>query len=109
MENNPQIKVALSKLTNLKSNKLRLDRPVFFVPGWTDEAAAAWRQPLDGHRCIEQWFKDVVSNPEFVYFVDFSAEATSCQSFLDFGEVLKKQVRAVVKDGGIFDLVCYSM
>ena len=47
---------ALNKLEEFTKNKIALKRPVFFVPGWTDESCACWRESNKINICIKDWF-----------------------------------------------------
>ena len=42
-ERKEQREKAVGKLKDLVKNKINLKRPVFFVPGWTDEDNTCWK------------------------------------------------------------------
>ncbi len=75
---------------------------MFFVPGWTDNAGHCW-DPL------KKLVPQILTNPSHVTFINFEAESKNCQSFLDFGEYLKKKVKALVRGVEKYDLVGHSM
>ena len=104
-----QTSIALSKLSVLKEKKIHLKRPVFFVPGWCDESCTWWKGPYKNIQGISQWITQVADNPDEVTYIDFSNETAQCNSFLDFGEVLKKKIWSVIDKNTSFDLVGHSM
>lgn len=85
-----------------KTKKFTLRLPVFFVPGWTDEWAGCW-QPL------RKTLKQILTNPDKVFLINFVLETIKCKSFFDFGEALKLKVRRRVGLAQKFDLVGHSM
>src|SRR3989338_10480597 len=91
---NNQRKNASDKLEDLVWNKLELKRPVFFIPGWTDETCVCWKSPyLKRDVCIKDWSKKVVKNPDYINYVSFPVkESQSCKSFFDFGDILKEKI-----------------
>ena len=73
VEQNIQRQNSFDKLTELVRNKLELKRPVFFIPGWTDEACVCWKTPyLKGGTCIKEWTPKVIKNSELVNYISFS-------------------------------------
>ncbi len=100
---------ALNKLNELNKNKVTLSQPVFFVPGWTDEGCGWWKKSDTITHTMEGWLDNVATNPTMAYFVDFTAETSQCNSFLDFGEVLKKKIWNAIGKSQPFDLVGHSM
>lgn len=108
---------ALDKLTALAGQGLALKRHIFFVPGWTGEEGKAWKEPyptlLVGHRPIKAWIDRIARNPDrvtYVNYLDFSVqESMASRSFFEFGEMLKKKVRAQVSDHDAIDLIGHSM
>lgn len=102
---------ALDKLKQYVQEKLTLKRPVFFVPGWTDEENKWWKT-TGGNPGIsaKQWFSDIFANCELAEYVTFSDEETkACRSFLDFGPVLKKKIFGKIGKVKEFDLIGHSM
>lgn len=106
-----QRKNAADKLAELAENKLELKRPVFFIPGWTDESCVCWMVPYSKRdTCIKEWAGKVVKNPELVTHVSFSAkESEGCKSFFDFGDILKEKIWDKIGRKADFDLVGHSM
>ncbi|MDD5109415.1 MAG: hypothetical protein PHC29_07980 [Candidatus Omnitrophica bacterium] len=66
-----------NKLRKFKDNKIRLERDVFFVPGWTDQANICWTEPymesgIDRRAGWEYTVKDwecIVENPEKMHYL----------------------------------------
>ena len=87
-EQNNQRKNAADRLEELAKKKLELKRPVFFIPGWTDEACVCWMTPyLSRGTCMKEWVLKIIKNPNLVNFVSFSnKESESCKSrwFISF-------------------------
>ena len=100
---------AIDKLNTLIKNKIQLKRPVFFVPGWTDESCACWIKSERNNICIKDWFDKICSNPEDSRYINFEKETSQCKSFLDFGEVLKNKVWDYIGKDKEFDIVGHSM
>ena len=102
---------AAGKLEELAKNKLELKRPVFFIPGWTDEACVCWMTPyLKRGTCIKEWAPKILRNPELVNYISFSAkESEGCKSFFDFGDILKEKIWDKISRKTDFDLVGHSM
>lgn len=110
-ERKRQKKNALDKLNKFSESKIKLKRPVFFVPGWTDEECVCWKFPyIKNYVPIKEWITTVVENSEIVYYVTFSEKETKASSsFLDLGDVLKTKVWDKIGDKKEFDLVGHSM
>jgi hypothetical protein len=109
-ERRKQKLAAFNKLKELFRNKIELKRPVFFVPGWTDESCANWTQSFKLSPSIKDWFKKTSSNCEMVNFVTFTEqESIGCNSFIDFGLILKKKVESAIGNKKLFDIVGHSM
>lgn len=108
---NTQRQNATGKLEKLIENKLELKRPVFFIPGWTDEACVCWSTPyLKRGTCLKEWVRKVVKNPGLVNYVSFTEkESKGCKSFFDFGDILKKRIWKEIGKRAGFDLVGHSM
>jgi len=104
-----QTDIALAKLNFHKLNNLHLARPVIFVPGWADESCGWWQNPFQGIQCVKQWIQQVVDNPDLVEFVNFGVESPQCESFLNFGKILKSRILALNLENQSFDLVGHSM
>lgn len=111
IDQNKQRKNAADKLEELAKNKIELKRPVFFIPGWTDETCVCWMTPyLKRDICIKEWAKKVVKNADFINYVSFSVkESKSCKSFFDLGDILKEKIWDVIGKKTDFDLVGHSM
>jgi hypothetical protein len=104
-----QIQEALKHLNAWKKSKIILKRPVFFVPGWTDEDCKCWTFGERDKIPIKQWINDIVKNYDRANYITFNEETINCKSFLDFGEVLKTKIwNAIGKETG-FDIVGHSM
>lgn len=94
-----------------------LSRPVFFVPGWAGETGDCWTEPYANspkrHAPAKTWIERIVPAADrktMVRYLSFTlAESRTCQSFLDFGPILKAKIRAAVAAGNPIDLVCHSM
>jgi len=78
---------ALAQLDSLAGQGLALKRPVFFVPGWTDESAAAWLSPYTPRNTTTKtWIDRIFRNAaEYAVYVTFLDESPRCHSFCDFG------------------------
>ncbi len=108
---NSQRQNATDKLEELASNRLELKRPVFFIPGWTDETCVCWKSPyLKRDVCIKDWSKKIIKNPDQINYVTFTVkESQSCKSFFDFGDILKEKIWNTIGKKADFDLVGHSM
>jgi len=102
---------ALDKLNELAKSKICLKRPVFFVPGWTDEECVCWKSAyLKNYVSIKEWISAIAENSEIANYVTFSEKETKASnSFLDLGDVLKTKVWDKIGDKKEFDLVGHSM
>ena len=101
---------ALKVLMGYRKNKIALQRPVFFVPGWTDESCANWNMAYKSSPPIKEWFKLVSSNYKLANFVTFTEqESIHCNSFLDFGLLVKNKIQAAIGCQNVFDIVGHSM
>ena len=85
---------ALVALDKLSDEKPLLKRPVFFVPGWTDEGCTCWTKPyLQGYLTIQDWIGRIARNSDFANYITFTdQESKGCKSFLDFGDLLKWKI-----------------
>ena len=110
-EQNNQRKNAADRLEELAKNKLELKRPVFFIPGWTDESCVCWMSPyLSRGMCMKEWVPRIIKNPDLVNYVSFSnKESESCKSFFDFGDILKEKIWGRIGKKTDFDSVGHSM
>jgi triacylglycerol esterase/lipase EstA (alpha/beta hydrolase family) len=99
-----------SKELSSYAGKLRLLRPVYFVPGWTYEFSECWTSPyLTSYVPIKRYVTRLFSNYDQAFFITFSLkESKGCKSFLDFGALLKEKIRKQAPKNG-FDLVGHSM
>ena len=106
-----QRKNACEKLEELAEEKLSFKRPVFFIPGWTDEDCTCWVSSyLKRDRCIQQWVGQVVQNCQWVNPISFTEkESESCTSFFDFGDLVKEKVWKKIGTETEFNLVGHSM
>ena len=104
-EQNNQRQNAAGKLEELAKNKLELTRPVFFIPGWTDESCVCWMTPyLKRGTCIKEWAPKILRKPELVNYISFSVkESEGCKSFFDFGDILKEKIKNLRKNLIAFD------
>lgn len=109
-ERKKQKQIALNKLKEVLQNKIKLQRPVFFVPGWTDESCANWTASYKNSPPIKEWFEKISNNCELVNYVTFTEEeSTHCNSFIDFGLILKNKVESVIGCQKEFDIIGHSM
>jgi hypothetical protein len=106
-----------SELEGYKQNKLNLQYPTFFVPGWTGENCAAWKEPYldvpkqykDYYRPIMQWINEIIENNSQAFYITFTEEETeSSSSFLELGKYLKNKILTIVQDSPV-NLVGHSM
>lgn len=102
---------AKTQLNQLCNNKGILQRPVFFVPGWTDESCKNWLESDErGTPSMKEWISKIIATPNFVSFIKFTdAESKRCSSFLDFGNILKAKIWAKIGKKEEFDIVGHSM
>lgn len=106
-----QMKADLAELEGYKTKKLTFEFPTFFVPGWTGEDSSCWLKPNEksGYTPLKEWIDGITLNPEQSNYVKFTdEESKKCESFLDFGELLKKKIWEVIKSGSV-NLVGHSM
>ena len=109
-ERKRQKQAALNKLKEFFRNKISLKRPVFFVPGWTDESCANWAQPYKSFLSIREWIERICNNRELVNFIKFSEKETiGANSFVDLGLLLKNKIESVIGPRNEFDLIGHSM
>jgi len=108
-ERGKQKNESLVQLNTFKQRKITLRRPVFFIPGWTDEDCKCWAKGQWGQLSIRQWFEDIVANSADSHFITFSDVTKDCKSFLDFGEALKRKILDVIGADHEFDIVGHSM
>src|SRR3989338_453014 len=87
-----QKREATAQLEKLAREKPRLLRPVFFVPGWTDERNSNWIEPFNRHHIsAKQWADKIFLNPKEAVFITFDEkDSECCSTFLDMANVLKK-------------------
>ena len=106
-----------SELESYKQNKLRLQHPTFFVPGWTSEDCAAWKEPYKKippkykryYRPAKQWIDKITVNKEKAHFVEFTNDETkNSPSFLELGKYLKRKIIQVAGSQPV-NLIGHSM
>lgn len=109
-------KQALAELEVLSNQKMTLQRPVFFVPGWAGEEGKCWTgytKVLKDHQSVKFWINRIVCEPsrsDFVSYLKFTRkESLSCPTFLEFAELLKAKVREAVSPSEPIDLIGHSM
>lgn len=102
---------ALKKLLELKQNKMELKRPVFFVPGWTDEGNACWQEPYqERYTPIKDWLTEIKINHNLAEYITFTDdESKNCNSFINFASIIKDKIWAKVDKNKIYDIVGHSM
>lgn len=100
---------ALEEILSCKG-KINLSRPVFFVPGWTDEFNACWMASyINSYVPIKRYIIRLFSNYEEAFFITFSRkDSMSCKSFFDFSVILREKIRKLASKAE-FDLVGHSM
>ena len=102
---------ALNKLEEFTNVKITLKRPVFFVPGWTDEDNTWWT--ISNKKfgiSVKEWFSGIFKNCDLVEYITFSDdESERCKSFLDFGPILKNKILHKIGENQEFDLTGHSM
>ncbi len=108
-EREEQRKEAIAQLNEFKQNKITLEKPVFFVPGWTDETCQCWTGNEKNKDSIKTWFEGMCFNSDLAYFINFEEESDECESFLDFGLFLKQKIERRIGDKQEFDIVGHSM
>ncbi len=109
-------KQALAELEAWSNQKLTLERPVFFVPGWAGEEGKCWTgytKVLKSHQSVKFWINRIVCEPsrsQFVHYLNFTRkESLSCPTFLEFAELLKARVYEKVSPSEPLDLIGHSM
>jgi hypothetical protein len=99
---------ARRRLESWRSAPRTLPRPVYFVPGWTDEAGdSAWTRMRPW---VEATCLNAAETARFVTFQDEDGGAPSYEDFVAFGIDLARRVRSdpeVAAAGA--DFVCHSM
>jgi len=102
---------ALAQLKAWARGPLTLKRPVFFVPGWTDDICTGWTIPYSsGNTSMKDWGERVFSNPELAYYLNFSkADSDSYDSFLDCSRIIRDRVRRLLGPKKEFDILGHSM
>ncbi|UCB56848.1 MAG: hypothetical protein JSV30_06555 [Candidatus Omnitrophota bacterium] len=112
-----KLKKCFSELEGYKRNKLTLQYPVFFVPGWTCEDCAAWKKPYEKipkkykeyYKPAKYWIDEIIENKEQAHFIEFTdQESKDSPSFMKLGEYLKKKLIAITQERPI-NLVGHSM
>ena len=98
---------ARKRLRQMAEAPLRLERQVYFVPGWRDERGSCWKR-------MEEWLPHLVANwRTHVHFVQFLLRGDRLpefEDFLDFGDDLAELVEADVgRSARQVDFVCHSM
>jgi hypothetical protein len=102
---------AKKKLENLVRDKINLKRPVFFVPGWTDEDNTCWKTAYrKGYVPIKDWISKIAKNSNLAEYITFTEkESEKCKSFFDFADVLKPKIWDKIGKNKKFDIVGHSM
>lgn len=97
---------ALRKLEELTQNKAELKKPVFFVPGWTDESCVCWKTAYaKGYVPIKEWISRIAKNPDVSEYITFTGkESEKCKSFFDFGDILKEKIWGRIGRNKEFDV-----
>ena len=110
-EREKQKQNALTKLSQFMREKLALKRPVFFVPGWTDEDNTWWTtNDTKLGLSVKGRFSEIFTNADLAEYVTFSdQESEKCKSFLDFGYVLRNKIFKKIGTDMEFDLIGHSM
>jgi len=105
-------KQAVANLNELK-DKIVLERPIFFVPGWTGEEGKAWLKPYPKRKQYHISIKEYIektSQRKKVHCLSFSTkESEQCNSFLDFADIVKEKVWDRIGTKESFDIVGHSM
>lgn len=106
-----------SELESYKRNKLKLQYPVFFVPGWTSEDCTAWKVASPDipkkfrkyYLPARYWIEEIISNKKQAHFITFTDKQTkSSPSFIELGKHLKRKVLRIA-NGCPINLVGHSM
>jgi len=111
------LKKCFSELESYRKNKLKLQYPVFFVPGWTSEDCSAWKDVSPDipkkfrkyYLPAKYWIGEIVENIDQAHFVTFTEKQTkSSPSFIELGKYLKGKVLRAA-NGRQINLVGHSM
>lgn len=110
-ERKQQRQNALKELNAFSHEKVELKRPVFFVPGWTDEMGMCWKTAYrKGYIPIKDWIKKTAKNHNLAEYITFTEkESRRCMNFFDFADILKKRIWKKIKKKQKFDIIGYSM
>lgn len=102
---------AVKKLEELAEDKIKLKRPVFFVPGWTDEDNTCWKTPyLKSYTPIKEWISRMAKNSNLAEYITFTEkQSEKCKSFFDFADILKDKIWSKIGKRRKFDIVGHSM
>lgn len=112
-----KLKKCFSELNGYAVNKLRLQYPTFFIPGWTGEDCAAWLTPYKDllkkyqqyYQPVSHWIDEIIENPENAHYVTFSSDETcNSESFVELGSYLKKKIISATPEQYV-NLVGHSM
>lgn len=112
-----KLKNCFTELKSYKQNKLRLQYTTFFIPGWTGEDCAAWKELYPNidkryeeyYHPAKYWTDSIIENKENAHYIRFVDEETeNSASFMELGRCLKKQLVAIAQDKPI-NLVGHSM
>ena len=106
-----QKSVALTQLNTWTQTPATLKRPVFFVPGWTDDICKGWTIGYSRlNTPMQDWADKIFTNPNLGYFINFSkADSDSCDSFLDYSKILRERIWRLVGRDQPFDILGHSM
>lgn len=105
------------ELESYKKNKLKLQRPVFFVPGWTSESCTAWKDVSPDipkkfkkyYLPARYWIEEIISNKKQAHFITFTDKQTkNSPSFIELGKHLKGKILRAT-NGRQINLVGHSM
>ena len=105
-----------NELESYKIAKLKLQYTTFFIPGWTGENCAAWKDPYDKipekykayYKPAKYWIGEIIENKDDAHFVNLQEESKKSNSFIELGKQLKNRLFDLVKDSPI-NLVGHSM
>ena len=89
---------ARKRLRVFKNNKIRLQRDIFFVPGWADQACTCWIEPYTeaGKNRLSYWeytVKDweyIVENPEKMHYIQMIKNRNAIHVKRDYRGKIKK-------------------
>ncbi len=110
-ESKRQKQNALKELDAFAREKIELKRPVFFVPGWTDESGMCWKIAYrKGDIPIKNWIEKIAGNHNIAEYITFTEkESKRCMNFFDFADILKERIWQKIKQKEKIDIVGYSM